>query len=614
MAMVDFNYLDAAGRHRVADAVETLAETPGEHGEVYKIYGLTQQMRMMTDGFTRDPEALRAVAENIRNTAWREAPAGEDVPVDPVARADAEDRRASGVSPAPSGAAIGLSDLPGGGQEGNVSFARVGGADALQLEALGAPSEVFDYISQYNAIASVSSIEAVMRAHTFIPGRKIIVLFTTEAFRIPGDSRRQDHLQGIEELARQGFAIWTVEVAGLANRNSGRSELISALAQDTGGSTVRKTGRLERAFEGAREQISCYYLFSLPVSAQPGRDDKVLLTVKLNTDKYPNLWGMRVFAPDQITVPSRRKQLESERVSALLSPEDFNHPRVGVTLDYPVDMDGKQVLPIRLRVPLTELTWERTEAGGPARARLLVDAVAERATARGRSAFCSIGSDTVGTLEMELPAPPTESTRAALSVELPCPLGERGLLTARGTITDLADDRVGGGRSTVFVGKRRPDTWEVVEPRVEAVSGRDFWWYPGAESAVKDRGRRAWRALGEGDAAHAAPDDRIAVSFVLCGPERDRATRDVRTSLIRLKPDGTGELFRAFSESAYTFGDGNPGRSGAFCSLVRVAVPEYTLMPGRYAFVVYRQGVPPEALTAATEPEAVYSKLPFEVH
>jgi VWFA-related protein len=615
VALIDFNYLDAAGRHKVAAAIDSLAETPGERGETYKIYGLTQQLRMMTDGFTRDAEQLRAVAEEVRRTAWRERPA-EAGRTDEVAREsvepelDQEARRIAGLGPRrESGAPLELSDLLG---QGSV-FGRIGGADVLQIEASSEISAIFDNFTPYNAIASVGALEAVMRAHTYIPGRKIIVLFTTESFRIPDESRMRKNIDGVRALARQGFAIWTVEVEGISVRQSGRSELISALAQDTGGHSVRKTGRLERAFQGARQQMSCYYLFSVPVPTGVEGTDRMLLSVGLDTDAHPDLWGLRVIAPTQVTVPDREQELENRRVAALLSPDDFDSPPVDVLLDYPVTMDGREVLPVRLRVPLDRLNWERTRPNGPYTARVLVDAVAERQTSRGRQPFCSIGSEKVGTLELRLPAPPAEGS-AGLAVELPCPLDERGLLTARGAITDLSRSAAGAGRSSVYVGEvHGSETWQVIEPRVEAASGRDFWWYPGAESAVKDRARRAWRPIaapdGE-DVSEADPGDRLALSYVLCGPDRAAVGEAISHALTRRRPDGSIEVFQAFGGGALDLGKPT---EGAFCAAARLTVPEYTLMPGGYAFVVHRRDAPAEAITADEAGDAIFARLPFEI-
>jgi hypothetical protein len=279
---------------------------------------------------------------------------------------------------------------------------------------------------------------------------------------------------------------------------------------------------------------------------------------------------------------------------------------VQVLLDYPVTMNGRQVLPVRVRVPLAGLTWDRPRPDGPAVARLLVDAIAERHTERGLEPFCSVGSEKVGTLELRLPSPPPESSTAGLAIELPCALDERGLLTARGTITDLARDEAGAGRSSVYVGEAAgSEDWRVIEPRVEAASGNDLWWHPGAEHAVRDRARRAWRpiaAAGGGDVAEAGPGDRLALSYVLCGPERQDVEKAVAHALIRERTDGGHELFQAFG-SGPELGDAAAGEDsgapekGPFCAAARLVVPEYTLMPGRYAFVVHDPGAPAEAVT-----------------
>ncbi|MDQ7087565.1 MAG: hypothetical protein Q9Q13_06775 [Acidobacteriota bacterium] len=84
ITVVDFNYLDARGRFRVAEAIDQIADKAPEGQEVYKIYGLTRQVRQLTDGFTKDPQALHRAAEIVRGTSFRGgefvAPGTEDVP------------------------------------------------------------------------------------------------------------------------------------------------------------------------------------------------------------------------------------------------------------------------------------------------------------------------------------------------------------------------------------------------------------------------------------------------------------------------------------------------------------------------------------------------------
>jgi hypothetical protein len=67
IVVVDFNYVDAAGRIRVAEAIDRLAAAPVP-GLVYKFYGLTREVRSLADGFLADPAKIREVAALVRSS------------------------------------------------------------------------------------------------------------------------------------------------------------------------------------------------------------------------------------------------------------------------------------------------------------------------------------------------------------------------------------------------------------------------------------------------------------------------------------------------------------------------------------------------------------------
>ncbi len=68
LAVIDFNYVDDRGRSMVAQALDDLAAAAPDRPEMYKVYALTRQLRLLTDGFTKSPEALHEVAELVRST------------------------------------------------------------------------------------------------------------------------------------------------------------------------------------------------------------------------------------------------------------------------------------------------------------------------------------------------------------------------------------------------------------------------------------------------------------------------------------------------------------------------------------------------------------------
>ena len=76
IAVVDFNYLDSAGRSRAAAALDWFADHAGENGDRIKVYSITRQVRLLTPGFTTDTQQIRQVAELVRAEHWRRTPVG----------------------------------------------------------------------------------------------------------------------------------------------------------------------------------------------------------------------------------------------------------------------------------------------------------------------------------------------------------------------------------------------------------------------------------------------------------------------------------------------------------------------------------------------------------
>jgi hypothetical protein len=403
--------------------------------------------------------------------------------------------------------------------------------------------------------------------------------------------------QGIKELARQGFTIWTVDAAGVGREQSGASELLSSLAADTGGSVVRRTGELAVAFRGAAQQLSCYYLVSLPVPAKSGQTVEHTLLVRLDTEKFKELWPLRVIAPTQITVPDAAAVLRGRRIAALLSPEDFSRPRVVATLGYPTNVSDKTVFTARLRTPLGSLSWTPSPGGG-VHARVLIDAVVERDAGRGAETVCEIGAEKTGAVELLLPAPPRPGARDGFTVELPCAYHRDGLYTVRGVVTDLEAETSGGARATAIIRRGGAPAWTVYAARVEAASGQDFIWRPGGAAAQRDRERRSPRLISS--AAPADQGDRVLLRYVLCGPERRDAAGNVSHILLQRSEDGALRVTEVFPPAALVL-PSSPAQ-GRFCAPATVPIPEFTLEPGHYVFVVLAGKASGEAALNALNP------------
>jgi hypothetical protein len=433
----------------------------------------------------------------------------------------------------------------------------------------------------------------MLQAHTHLPGRKAAVLFSSPRFRFPpAESQKLERsLRPVLDLAQQGFAIWTVDVEGLSG-GGGSSDILSSLAADSGGRAVRNVSDLGTALAGVAEQLSCYYLFSLPVPPG-GPSERHSLTVKLDTERFKELWGLRVMAPSQVAIEARAERLTRKRVAALLAPDDFDRPPVSVMLDFPSVIQGKEVLLARFRVPLSDLTWIPSGDGGFG-ARLLVDAVVQRDNGAGLDPVCQVGGESLGELALRLPKMPVPNPRAGFTIEVPCAYRKDGVHVARGVITDLEADTAGAGRSTVMFRKGGREEWAAMAARVEAASGLDLVWRPSMTAAKRESGRGAFRVVDEKRPADGG--DRVSLSYVLCGPERTEARRSVRHLLVSTASDGSRSV-QPMPETALTLAE--PDGTGSFCTQARLTVPEYTLTDGLYTFAVVDATADAEAVAAS---------------
>jgi hypothetical protein len=464
---------------------------------------------------------------------------------------------------------------------------------ALRAESIadmaGAGGAPLSGAGLYSPQATLSALEGMLQAHTHLPGRKAAVLFSSPRFRFPPAEaeKLERSLRPVLDLAQQGFAIWTVDVEGLGGAG-GSSDILSSLATDSGGRSVRNVSDLGTALAGAAEQLACYYLFSLPVPPG-GPSARHTLTVKLDTERYKDLWGLRVMAPSQIAIEARAERLTRKRVAALLAPDDFERPPVAAMLDYPTAMQGKEVLLARFRVPLSDLTW--IPAGdGSFGARLLVDAVVQRDNGAGLDPVCQVGGETLGEVALRLPKMPASNPRAGFTIEVPCAYRKDGVHVARGVITDLEADSAGAGRSTVMFRKGGRDAWAAMAARVEAASGLDLVWRPGMTAAKRESGRSAFRVVDEKRPADGG--DRISLSYVLCGPDREGARKSVRHLLVSTAADGARSI-QPLPETALMLAEAEG--SGSFCTQARLAIPEFTLTDGRYTFAVVDATADPES-------------------
>ncbi len=79
IVVIDFNYVDQRGRALVADALDQLATDASDRPEVYKIYSVTRQTRVLTEGFSKNPQELHAIAALVRDTGYRKDEPAKDL-------------------------------------------------------------------------------------------------------------------------------------------------------------------------------------------------------------------------------------------------------------------------------------------------------------------------------------------------------------------------------------------------------------------------------------------------------------------------------------------------------------------------------------------------------
>ncbi len=577
IAVVDFNYLDARARHLVAAALDKFADAGLHPRQQIKVYGLTRQVRRLTDGFVRDADALKRAAARVRGEWFsRRDAAGMSglAPGAADAGAPSSDPFEADDAPADPGPLDFAGRLSG-------AFGTLGAGAAAQIEiALGSSTESDiwgDAASYYDPLASLAAIEGIIRAHSSLSGQKGLILFTSEAFRIAREDRLAEAVQAMSDLSRrENITIFTVDAEGLAGQRRRSSELLSALAGDSGGTSLRRTADLVRSFGQAFDQLSCYYLLSVPIPAATREAVRHSLSVRLDTETYRDLWGLSVRAPTTLVIPTQAERRENERLAVLLSPEDFPDPPLAVMIEYPRTLSSREVMPVRFRVPLSALSWRRA-SGGVAEARVLFEGLLERDRRDRSEIVCRAGVDRVGALTLRRRSAARPRADAGLVFEIYCGFARDGLYTARGVLTDMIDERSGGGRSTVFVRRDAGPEWRLDEPRLLAASGHDLLWRSGWDAARADAGRRAFFPVDPTRPIDV--ENRIRFDGVLCGPGGSAAALP-RVVLLRERQDGRFFAHQGFSPGKDLVAAAE--REKAFCAPLVIDMEEFSLEPGNY--------------------------------
>ncbi|MFN7967061.1 MAG: hypothetical protein U0V87_15370 [Acidobacteriota bacterium] len=649
IAIVDFNYLDAKSRVAIAEELDKLADRVSVGDSIYKVYALTRQTRMLTTGFTRDPAQLHAAAQMIRETTFlaaeslskkldaRSTSTSNDIArLGPSAESSSSQERGQQqleqqlLNLASPGRALSNNSATGGAtgslaprnsllaeaaaQDGaprNSQTPPSSGAsqrqsDTAYKESLQAdqqapfknPERTFaesykNLEPGYDAQGSLAALEGIMRAHQWMRTRKTITLLSSNGFQVRRKDRYEEITKPVRDLVQNGFSVWTVDVpAGWGSSSGAPSDLMSMLARESGGEFLKG---MSRAFTRPAQQSACFYMFSLAVNEPPERHLEYNLTVALDSQHDQQLFDYEVVAPQRAIAWSRAELDQSRRLAALLNPDDFVSPPVAVQLGFPVLLQGKQLLPARVRVPLSRLTW-LPQTDGSYQASVSLDAAVEQDTGYGLKTICGVSSESSGPIVLSLPAPPKNDDRAGLSLEIYCAAQGDGLHIARAVVNDLLGDQSGAGRATMLFNRRGASAWQVSDVRVTASSGLDFVWRPKAKAAVRDTARVSGRDV---DASHPAEaSDQITLEYVLCGPERDQAQVALQHAIAAVSPDGERHVVQIFPSTALQLD--STSTLGPFCSQARVVLPTYSLDAGNYVFTITPKSTAPLAITPFT--------------
>jgi hypothetical protein len=405
-------------------------------------------------------------------------------------------------------------------------------------------------------------------------------------------------------LSQSELSIWTIDVDAMQGSGSS-SNLMTRLALESGGQYRRRaTGIIPEAIEQER----CYYSFSLPIYSAGDKHVDHRLAIMLDHETYPELWPLKVIAPDQAVVWDRKELDTGRRIAALLNPDDFGKPPVHVQVGFPIEKDGKLSITTRVRVGLTDLTWLPT-TDQRYETRLSLDAVLDREDEFGTDTICSWGADSAGAISLRLPSPPAVGTEGGLVIELQCAVknAKYGMYVARAVINDLSADLSGAGlSSSYFERKVTDDRWRMIAGKLIVSSGLEFLWTPGSKAAKRDRTRAVGRELREGETVR--PDETLHLEYLLCGPSRGQAEQRVSAGLVRVGSMGERVIQQWFPASSIPL-ESSAAPDKRFCAPARLTIPENTLESGKYELVVSSEGRTEDALAIG----GVLGRIPIEV-
>lgn len=596
IVLIDLNFLAPNMRHAVVRALDELAQRSEQVSLRVKILVYSRKLLPLTEGFTSQPDAIREAARTLENLV---SVGPSRIAKSPFSGGLEQGSKAVFTSP---------DALSGATSDDTSDFVR--GVPAIKIESsainiFSNRAEMGEALPSAPGMSlgrldvdprpSIAALESVMIAHGSIPGRKALVLFTSGWF----DLSEELWLTQVTETlhaAQKGFTIWPVDARGLSGDRSlaRNSRLMSYLASNSGGEAIHSAGRLAVSFERALSQLSCYYLFSVPVDPPRKGFKRHTVLVDLDTKTHPEFWRYRVRAPSGFTLLGENTTRQQRRLAALIEPNSHNFPEVRITAAYPALNGEKLVTPVEISVLLTDLLFQPGGEGHSYLARISWEGVV---TDQKKREVCRLG-DGIARI-IRAPRPPTRHPPAMLVLESRCQLPGPGNYEIRVIVEDLLTGDVGASSALVGIPSPSDRIAQLSALRLGRNSGRDFLFRDEGKPQLeipRDASRRGFIPIKSGELL--ARSDQLALRFVSCGQDGPPRVVLFQQTATKANP-GTAEAPSPLEKKAMyqvlTSSRSAIRHAQWSCQEYEAVVPANTLPPGRYTLALFERSLKAES-------------------
>jgi hypothetical protein len=584
-AVIDIGSLDARSRNEVANEIDRLAESAPAGASTYQFYGITNLAFRLNAGFTRSAVELRRIAAALRNTT--DPQRGTRIPVLEVDRAQAHRiltaQHAMNLTNRAYGCHFELNNSVNAqkeNEEGNIndrmrfyiSYAELRlAAYANKYGEVDRRDETLKATDRAEAIGALTSLESVLRVRNALYAESPVLLFSSGSLDLPRDDRFVERSEALRRIADTGAEIVVVDVDATHRPEASRSNLLTALARESGGDYFTgASGAFRRML--LREQSR--YLLEWTMSEAIPAERTLRVDIRVDSQRRPDLWGVVVEAPARRSLVGRAQESAERRLAALLSPSDFGQFGVWLDVGPPRSIGQRWVVPVRARVPLRGLTWTPTSEGYH-ESRTSLDFILTRQA--GTSApVCTVDGSTHQAQTLRLSDPPRENDPRALEFVMLCAIPELGAHSAVAVVRDEIGDRVGAARALTNLVPIEGEGWEAKLPRLISSSGRDFVWKSGTSRVGLDSAFQAGEpVIQEADGSNA-----LRVEYMLCGAPAELARERVSHRVVRLLDDGSERIEQWIAPQSVIV-EAIDHLSKSECAPVRFTIASHTLEPGR---------------------------------